>query len=184
MVFTVVSMNKNLDMYEIVSSKGEKSVVSSAQILSVLIRGYNFSNVSLTSKGFAVETEKGTRYVQVGMSRETHEEVQHRLVLIKQAEQQRQAQLEKRNLSGKKVQLNTTPKNTGAITYRGQRYISVESLCKKFSRDPEIFKKLYNMGYSMDECLGLAKLRPSEELRPRESVYKMLDKIESERKTN
>ena len=71
MVFRIVDFNKELDIYSVISNEGEHKNVTSFQIVKVMLQGYNFDNAYLTQKGFALQTNRGTRYIQVNLDRQT-----------------------------------------------------------------------------------------------------------------
>lgn len=98
MVFRIVNFSKEHDIYTVISNTGEKMNVKSAQIINVMLQGYQFDNAYLTQKGFAVQTNTGTRYFQVRMDKNTQALVTKFLTAKKLheqqlAEQQRLAQL-------------------------------------------------------------------------------------------
>lgn len=200
MIFTVTSIMKNKDLFNVVSDTGEGMIVTAVQILNVLLQGYQFTNVKLTKKGFAVATPQGTRYTQLNMSKETAAKV--KFIVDKQNEAEKQTKLMvqqmKQQMSQRTQQTQQTqcrsientirPKaksqtqkinrtnNREKVVYRGDVYLSVESLCKKFNRDVNTFRKLRDKGYTMDEALGLMPLRPESELTmTRQQINKRID---------
>lgn len=92
MIFKIVNFNKDLDIYAVISNEGEQKNVTSLQIVRVLLQGYKFDNAYLTQKGFALQTNAGTRYIQVRMDKQTQMQVAQFLNAIKAQEQQRIAE--------------------------------------------------------------------------------------------
>jgi hypothetical protein len=180
MIFTVTSINKKFDMYTVVNEVNESSVVTSNQILNVLIQGYEFTNVTLTKKGFGIKTTKGTKYVQVPMTKDTYNMILQRLEYNRLAEEEKKSQMTAaiKSQQPKRQQITGKRTNNKKIVYKGEVFLSVESLCKRYNANCENFKQLYNMGYSLDECLGLVQPRPADMVTPRSKVNKMLDSME------
>lgn len=69
-----------------------------------------------------------------------------------------------------------------SITYKGNTYLSVGKLIANTGSkvSEEEFKRRYNIGYSLDECLGFARMRPEEQVTPRSKQKKMVDSIKVE----
>lgn len=197
MILTITSMNKKVDMYEVVNDANERMVVSSIQILGVLVKGQEFTNAYLTRKGFAVKTTNGTRYIQFNsLPRELDMAIVARLKYLKDLEESKknmmtqalQQPVHRPTARVKaKVKVNSTgntsmsKNNQEKIVYKGTVFLSANQLCKKFNRDVKLFKELYAKGYSIDECLGIMPLRPESELSKREDVEKMLFRMSEER---
>lgn len=95
MIFTITSLNKDLDMYTVINEINEKKVVTSLQIVNVMCNGYKFNNARLTHKGFAVVTTKGTRYIQVKMNREQQIIVHNKLKELAILEEIKKKQMSK-----------------------------------------------------------------------------------------
>lgn len=185
MVFKIESFNKDLDLFNVVSDTGEKKYVTSYQIVQVMLQNYEFVNAELTTKGFSIKTDRGTRYIQVNnMPKQVLEAIHFKLNQQKLYEEQKKKQMTQ--AIRQKPQVKTSSKIDGrsankSITYKGQIYLSDTALCKKFNRDVNTFRELRSKGYSMDEALGLMKLRPESEIMPRKNVDKMLDSLSGQR---
>lgn len=93
MVFKIVNFNKDLDIYAVISNEGEQKNVTSFQIVRVLLQGYQFDNAYLTQKGFALKTNKGIRYIQVKLDKQTQVQLNKYIYDKKQAEEQRKREL-------------------------------------------------------------------------------------------
>lgn len=191
MIFTVTSINKNLDLYEVISDTNEKRLVTANQIWSVMMNGYEFTNAFLTKKGFGIKANNRTKYIQIPMNRETQMLVIQKLEAMRIAEEQKKEQMTKAikhvgvgvrpKVSAGKVAISGNTGRNKSITYKGNTYLSVESLCRHFGQDANTFKQLYNIGYSLDECLGLVPLRPESEVTPRAKMNKMIDAVSAQR---
>lgn len=66
-----------------------------------------------------------------------------------------------------------------AIVYKGNTFMSIEQLLKETGSGvtKEEFKRRWNIGYSMDECLGFIQMRPEDKVVPRSKQNKMIDSI-------
>lgn len=87
MVFQIRDFNKNKSVFDVISDSGEQMLVSGKQIVGVMIKGYEFTNAYLTSKGFAVITPSGTRYMQLSLDANT-QAVIHNILAQKKAQEQ------------------------------------------------------------------------------------------------
>lgn len=67
------------------------------------------------------------------------------------------------------------------IFYKGNLYYSDEQLCKKFNANVVEFRRLRSKGYSIDEALGLKKLRPESELISLKQFNRMMDSMALQR---
>lgn len=190
MIFTITSINKDLDIYTVVNETNEQKVVSGIQIVSVMVNGYQFNNAKLTNKGFAVVTTKGTRYVQVAMTKDVQLKVASKVKEIAAREEVKKSQMSKAVNSDKVVNapkpIGRPPVNKSAgsslenvnikqkiegrkttvtrIIFRGKHYYGINDICKKFNVDPKVFMERYEKGYTTEECLGLVPLRSDKEL--------------------
>lgn len=88
MIFRIVNFNREYDIYGVISNEGEQRNVTSFQIIKVMLQGYKFDNAYLTKKGFALQTDSGTRYFQVNMDKQTQKHVLQFLNTKKLVEQQ------------------------------------------------------------------------------------------------
>lgn len=174
MIFRIVDANKQLDLYNVLSNSGEQMNVSSLQIVRVMAKGYKFDNAYLTKRGFALETDRGTRYFQISMDHETQILVNNALQKIKETKVNKQETQKK--ISGNRTSKIPVHKNT-KIVYRGDTYLSDMSLCRKFNADVERFRILRSKGYSVDESLGLKPLRSAEELISNKQIQRTLDSM-------
>lgn len=185
MIFTITSMNKEFDMYTVVSDTNEQKTVSGAQIIGVMCNGYVFSNAKLTNKGFAVVTTKGTRYIQVSMNKAMQTMVQNKIRELAALEEAKKAQMSKAvnspvsTLVGKKyTQQNKEYKPVNVkqkienkkptfnrIIFRGKHYFSAKAICKDFGADVEVFMLRYSKGYPIGQCLGIEPLFNDKELK-------------------
>lgn len=170
MIFTVTNIIKNKNIFNVVSDTGESKLVTAGQILSVLLQGFQFTNVKLTKKGFAVATPQGTRYTQLNMNKETAAKVafivdkqNEAIKIAKQQQAQMQAQVKQQQVNRGRQKI-VGRNNTSRVVYKGDIFSSDEKLCKKFNRDVNLFRQLRAKGYTMDEALGLMPLRPESEL--------------------
>lgn len=93
MIFTITALNKDLDMYTVISDTNEKKNVTSLQIVSVMCNGYMFTNAKLTNKGFSVVTTKGTRYIQVKMNKDMQIIVQNKMRMLAALEESKKKQM-------------------------------------------------------------------------------------------
>lgn len=177
MIFKVTKINKELDMYNVVSDTGEEQVVTAGQILGVILKGYTFTNVGLTSKGFRVATEKGYRYIQVKVNKEVQKMIDAYLINKKTEKVNKQKIDNSRNkkventkkkshteMYNKVISIGSSEKSK-VINYRGKVYLSPEQLCKEFKVDVKEFKDLYSKGYSVSESLGIVPKRDIEQLK-------------------
>jgi flagellar biosynthesis GTPase FlhF len=87
MVFQIRDFNKNKSVFDVVSNSGEQMYVSGLQIVGVMIKGYEFTNAYLTSKGFAIVTPSGTRYIQLSLDVNTQAAI-HDILAKKKAQEQ------------------------------------------------------------------------------------------------
>lgn len=201
MIFRIVDFDKKSNTYEVASDTGENQIVTAPQILQVMISGYVFDNAYLTSKGFAIKTPTGTRYIQLNINRETQRVISSILAKRKEEEakqrefnqtQQKQITNARRNQMkrvaiGTEVisKVNSKSKTTGnvkdKITHRGEIYFSVEQLCRKYDTDVNSFRTLRAKGYTLDESLGLVELRLESELIPIKKLDNVLDSLARQR---
>lgn len=191
MTFKIESFDKLTDLYLVVSDTGEQKYVTGIQIVQVMINGYKFINAKLTGKGFAILTNKGTRYVQVNGLTKQMQITMHNIVAAenKAAEVKKEQKTQKANKPVHKVKAKAaTPKSDStnsekpkAFTFRGERYLSERQLCKKFNRDVDTFKSMIAKGYNIEESLGLCKPRSDKELEQaleeRKRTFKTLDSM-------
>jgi len=196
MVFTIESFNKEFDIYTVSSDTNEKRMVTSTQIAQVLAQGYTFTNAFLTRKGFGIQYNKRTKYIQINnMPKQLDAMIVNRLNYLKAEEENKKKQMTeaikkptvKASLpttkSSKNIAQSITSNRNKSIVYKGEVYLSLENLCKSFNRDINSFKELYKKGYSMDECLGLIQPRPESMVTPRKETQRIvesLDKIKTE----
>lgn len=94
MIFKIISFNKELDMYKVVSNTGEQKTVTAIQIVLVMLQGYTFDNASLTQKGFSIKTNSGTRFIQVNTNKQTQVQITKFLNNKKQAKEQKRNNVE------------------------------------------------------------------------------------------
>lgn len=193
MIFSIVTFNKSMDMYEVASETGEKRVVNAIQIAHVMANGYEFNNAYLTRKGFAIQTNGRTKYIQLNnIPKQLDKAIVNRLQIIKQQEELKKQQMTaaikkptvrvRPTITSDMVGKNSKPEiKPTRVVYKGEVFLSAQQLCRKFNRDADLFKQLYNKGYSMDECLGLMPLRPESELIPRSKTEKIMDAMEARR---
>ena len=185
MIFTITSINKELDMYNVVNETNEQKVVSAVQIVGVMCNGYAFSNAKLTNKGFAVATTKGTRYIQVHMNKAMQIMVQNKVRELAALEEANKAQMSKAvnspesPLVNKKYKQQTKeykPVNVkqkiennkptfNRIIFRGRHYFSAKAICKDFGAIVEEFTAKYEKGYPIGQCLGIEPLFNDKELK-------------------
>lgn len=191
MTFKIESFDKLTDLYLVVSDTGEQKYVTGIQIVQVMINGYKFINAKLTGKGFAILTNKGTRYVQVNGLPKQMQITMHNIVAAenKAVEVKKEQKEQKVNKPTLKVRAKAvTPKSDStksekpkAFTFRGERYLSERQLCKKFNRDIDTFKAMIAKGYNIEESLGLCKPRSDEELKQaleeRKRTFRTLDSM-------
>lgn len=186
MVFKVESFNKGLDMFNVISDTGEQKYVTSYQIIQVMVNGYQFLNAYLTKKGFAIKTDRGTRYIQVDMPKDLALAVKNKIEFDKQVADNMKNQQVKtvgKVRAKAKVAVGTNRQTSkleesSTIIHRGTRYLSDIHLCKKYNRDINTFRSLYSKGYSVDEALGLRELRPEAEvIAERKRTLGMLDSM-------
>lgn len=191
MTFKIESFDKLTDLYLVVSDTGEQKYVTGIQIVQVMINGYKFINAKLTSKGFAILTNKGTRYVQINGLPKQMQITMHNIVAAenKAVEVKKEQKEQKVSKPTLKVRAKAvTPKSDStksekpkAFTFRGERYLSERQLCKKFNRDIDTFKTMIAKGYNIEESLGLCKPRSDKELEQaleeRKRTFKTLDSM-------
>lgn len=194
MTFKIESFDKLTDLYLVVSDTGEQKYVTGIQIVQVMINGYKFINAKLTGKGFAIITNKGTRYVQVNGLPKQMQITMHNIV----AAENKAAEIKKEQKEQKEQKVikpipkvkakAVTPKSDStksekpkAFTFRGERFLSERQLCKKFNRDIDTFKTMIAKGYNIEESLGLCKPRSDKELEQaleeRKRTFKTLDSM-------
>lgn len=183
MLLQVTNINKRKRLYEVTSDAGEVMVVNAGQILSALLSGNQFVNVHLTKKGFATVIGASTCYEQFNLDKQTQLQILNIIEAEKRQKEFEKQQMEEAIKQQKKqanrVKINGSRVNDKAIIYKGMRYMSVEALCKKHGKNsPEEFKRLYNIGYSLDECLGLQPLRPENQITPRSKTDRILDAMD------
>lgn len=105
MVFQVQSINKNKGTYLVASDTGEQQWVRAEQIVNVLLQGFKFTNAHLTGRGFAIETPKGTRYVQLkNMTKELEATIKQRIAYDKNLEDQAKTAVEQQEKMVKQVE--------------------------------------------------------------------------------
>ena len=164
--------------------------VNKYQIVSAVLGGNNICNVRLNKKGFGIKQDDNrVKYVQVDFDPNTRVLVNNYIAQRKAAEEavreesrRRKAEEEKKQRINVHVEINGNKGQSTAIHYHGDYYSSPERLCKKFNADPHKFIELYNKGYSIDETLGLKKLRPIEEVRKTAARRaKLLDSMSASR---
>ena len=188
MILTITGYNKSRDIYEVHNDMNQSMVVNANQIIYALVNGNEFTNAYLTKKGFAIKYSGRTTYIQIAnMPRQTELAILNRLEIIKKQEEAKKqamtAAIRKpslKNINVAQISGMRDPRQR-SIVYKGTTYLSVESLCKDHHRDVETFRSLYNKGYSLDECLGLAKLRTESAVTPRAKAEKMLDAMAANR---
>ena len=201
MIFRIIAMNKSLDMYNVMCDTGEQQCVKAYQIVQVMLQGYVFDNAKLTKKGFAVNTDKGTRYVQVdGLPKSVYAAIANKLMRdkslveetkkqmtqaiqatpVQQPTQQKKTRVKASSLNNIKGNI-TGNKGNQVVHYKGQVFLSDEKLCAKFNRDVNTYRKLIEEGYSMDEALGLKPLREAGDLISKSNMNKILDSMEAKR---
>lgn len=84
MIFHIDAFDKKSGLYRVISNTNEQMMVSSYQIVNVMIQGYVFDNARLTSKGFAFTICNKTKYVQLNnMTKEMILAIHNRLEYIK-----------------------------------------------------------------------------------------------------
>lgn len=84
MIFHIDAFDKKSGLYRVISNANEQMMVSSYQIVNVMIQGYMFNNARLTSKGFAFTVCNKTKYVQLNnMTKEMMIAMHNRLEYIK-----------------------------------------------------------------------------------------------------
>lgn len=98
MIFRIVNFNKELDLYSVISNEGEQKNVTSFQIIKVMLQGYKFDNAYLTKSGFAIKTDRGTRFIQVALDKNTKLQLSMFIQEQLRQEQLRQEQLRQEQL--------------------------------------------------------------------------------------
>lgn len=206
MVFTIINFNKQVDIYTVESDTHEKQCVSAVQIVQVMLKGYNFTNAKLTKKGFAISTDKGTRFVKVeGLSRQVYAAMSAKIDSEKAAEESKKHAMTQAIQSTPRTETHGTRKKVAArpskngvspeaqkrleyekpIIYMGNTYFSEKQLCAHFNRDLGTYKKLRTKGYSISEALGKVPLRPESELQKdkesRQDISRALDNLAYQR---
>ena len=154
MTFRILEMHKNIDTYTVSNNLRETMMVSGYQIIGAMLQGHEFENARLTKKGFAIVTDKGTRYVQLRLDRNTSILIEQKLEndrLAEEAKKQQMARAIKKPVVSNNRQSINNNKNTQAIVFRGDRYVSDTQLCKKYNRDINTFRSLVKKGYSISE---------------------------------
>ena len=191
MIFTITNFNKQLDAYQVASDAGQVMNVQSIQIVQVMLQGYTFNNAYLTKKGFGIQTDAGVRYIQVPMNRQLAKAVANFVTAREAAKAEIRA--EEKAIAKPKARVKAqnsclgnrqkvdSNRSASWITYKGQKFPSAESLCRKFNRDVKLFLELKAKGYTMDEALGLVPLRPESQLQPKYNVNKALDSLDNAR---
>lgn len=208
MVFTIMNFNKQVDIYTVESDKHEKQCVNAAQIVQVMLKGYHFTNAKLTKKGFAISTDKGTRFVKVeGLSRQVYAAMSAKIDSEKAAEESKKHAMTQAiqstprastptptgrkkvsarpNKDGIETSVQKKIKYEKPIIYMGNTYFSTKQLCKAFNRDLSTYETLRAKGYSMGEALGKIPLRPESELQKdkesRQDIGRALDNLAYQR---
>ena len=102
-------------------------------------------------------------------------EKEKRLKEIRKAEQETAATVDSKVTKIKGNNVNQK------IFYKGNLYYSDEQLCKKFNANVVEFRRLRSKGYSIDEALGLKKLRPESELVSLKQFNRMMDSMALQR---
>ena len=187
MLFRIQSFNKSLDMYNVISDTGESKCVTAYQIVQVMLNGFVFDNAKLTKKGFAINTERGTRYIQIdNLPKTVILAINNKLEMDRineELKKQQMTQAIKKPSAQTKVGRHAiTSTKTKSIMYRGTKYLTDKHLCRKFNRDVNTFRHLLSKGYSLDEALGLRELRPESEVEAdRKRNKAVLDSMARER---
>ena len=149
MEFTITNFNKDLDMYNVVSDSNESRVVTAIQIVSVMAKGFNFTNAFLTRKGFGIKLPGNrNKYVQLS---HISKQLDHQIVEALEAKKAKEKELN----TPKPVVSTGGRKFNTPIDFRGKHYNSVRSLCMEYNTNPDSFRSLYNSGRGIEEALGL-----------------------------
>ena len=166
MEFTITNFNKDLDMYNVVSDSNESRVVTAIQIVSVMAKGFNFTNAFLTRKGFGIKLPGNrNKYVQLS---HISKQLDHQIVEALEAKKAKEKELNtpkpvvstggrkfKRIVIPTTVKVRINDLDNTPIDFRGKHYNSVRSLCMEYNTNPDSFRSLYNSGRGIEEALGL-----------------------------
>lgn len=109
------------------------------------------------------------------LNKKIQAEKEKRLKEIRKAEQETAATVDSKVTKIKGNNVNQK------IFYKGNLYYSDEQLCKKFNANVVEFRRLRSKGYSIDEALGLKKLRPESELVSLKQFNRMMDSMALQR---
>lgn len=174
MIFRIDNIDKTNDLYMVSSDTGEQKCVSGFQIVAVMCNGYKFVNAKLTNKGFAVLTDKGTRYIQInGLTRQQLVQMHN---IVEQEKQLEEAKKQQAHSSGKptarikgiiKKPITKGPSSyiSGpSVTVGGVTYKNEVEMCKQHNRDYRQYKEMIKKGYTREEALGIVEARSMDEV--------------------
>lgn len=143
----------------------------------------------LSNKKLSEEQKRQDKEIELKMIKQREQEK----LKEQQLNQKIQAEKEKRLKEIRKAEQETAATVDSKVTkikgnnvnqkifYKGNLYYSDEQLCKKFNANVVEFRRLRSKGYSIDEALGLKKLRPESELVSLKQFNRMMDSMALQR---
>lgn len=143
----------------------------------------------LSNKKLSEEQKRQDKEIELKMIKQREQEK----LKEQQLNQKIQAEKEKRLKEIRKAEQETAATVDSKVTkikgnnvnqkifYKGNLYYSDEQLCKKFNANVVEFRRLRSKGYSIDEALGLKKLRPESELISLKQFNRMMDSMALQR---
>lgn len=187
--FQIGNFDINADKYEVYSNKEQSMIVTAYQIVSTMVRGYEYTNARLTRAGFEVvgfgpinvllDKPMKDAMLRIVKKREASERAfaaaakRRENMMVRQAssKDKTRAEIKLNKAVHREIQSNI---NNERIVFRGNTYLNAKAICKAFNADINKFNTLREKGYSVQESLGLAELRDGYKLNNRVKLDKML----------